>query len=420
MANLKNINDLPVAESAEGLNLIANDNGAAKQIPAEFIGKVKTVNGVEPDANGNIEIKTVAKLSEMENDLFYHKSNCIITLTEADFTEMMLAGANCMAYKGTLPENFTEDMEFGLVCEYENECYTHNISGFIKEGYNVYTDDLFTDNGYMFEDPEYGKYMLCDDCGVSVNWGANLEGEDPVAENIFYVVCLEEPPSAISVYTVNAKRISKSVLDIGDIKGRLRENEHGLDDVWGAVNEAKTVADEAKTAAENAGMNVYTAKVSGSTATVTNAPELKNGMLYLIVPNGQGSPSENASIVWNGTKYPVYAGLTGKGFKITAMTYTINGFALFAQNVPTVVLYNDNKKAFYSMNHVQVEGNIVTAGVPVCTDTDYPKYFLVTNSNGQSRRYPYMRVKSSTAGSSKLFDIRVDDNGTITAVEVTE
>lgn len=38
MANLKNITDLPVAESAEGLNLIVNDNGAAKQIAASAVG----------------------------------------------------------------------------------------------------------------------------------------------------------------------------------------------------------------------------------------------------------------------------------------------------------------------------------------------------------------------------------------------
>ena len=38
MANLKNITDLPVAESAEGLNLIVNDNGAAKQIAAGAVG----------------------------------------------------------------------------------------------------------------------------------------------------------------------------------------------------------------------------------------------------------------------------------------------------------------------------------------------------------------------------------------------
>lgn len=38
MANLKNIVDLPMAESAEGLNLIVNDNGAAKQIAASEVG----------------------------------------------------------------------------------------------------------------------------------------------------------------------------------------------------------------------------------------------------------------------------------------------------------------------------------------------------------------------------------------------
>ena len=38
MANLKNITDLPMAESTEGVNLIVNDNGAAKQIPANEVG----------------------------------------------------------------------------------------------------------------------------------------------------------------------------------------------------------------------------------------------------------------------------------------------------------------------------------------------------------------------------------------------
>jgi hypothetical protein len=38
MANLKNITELPVAESADGLNLIVNDNGVAKQIAASEVG----------------------------------------------------------------------------------------------------------------------------------------------------------------------------------------------------------------------------------------------------------------------------------------------------------------------------------------------------------------------------------------------
>lgn len=38
MANLKHITELPVAESADGLNLIVNDNGSAKQIAASAVG----------------------------------------------------------------------------------------------------------------------------------------------------------------------------------------------------------------------------------------------------------------------------------------------------------------------------------------------------------------------------------------------
>ena len=38
MANVKNITELPVAESSEGLNLIVNDGGSAKQIAASAVG----------------------------------------------------------------------------------------------------------------------------------------------------------------------------------------------------------------------------------------------------------------------------------------------------------------------------------------------------------------------------------------------
>jgi hypothetical protein len=40
MATLKNITELPLAESAEGVNLIVNDNGAAKQIAVGAVGGV--------------------------------------------------------------------------------------------------------------------------------------------------------------------------------------------------------------------------------------------------------------------------------------------------------------------------------------------------------------------------------------------
>lgn len=58
MANLKNIVDLPVAESAEGLNLIVNDNGSAKQIAASEVG-VKSWNDLKDKPFG-AEAKKIA------------------------------------------------------------------------------------------------------------------------------------------------------------------------------------------------------------------------------------------------------------------------------------------------------------------------------------------------------------------------
>lgn len=55
MANLKNITELPVAESAEGLNLIVNDNGSAKQIAASAVGA--QANWTETDESNPAFIK---------------------------------------------------------------------------------------------------------------------------------------------------------------------------------------------------------------------------------------------------------------------------------------------------------------------------------------------------------------------------
>lgn len=55
MANLKNITELPMAESAEGLNLIVNDNGSAKQIAASAVGAQADWN--EKDENSASYIK---------------------------------------------------------------------------------------------------------------------------------------------------------------------------------------------------------------------------------------------------------------------------------------------------------------------------------------------------------------------------
>ena len=78
MANLKNITDLPVLKSAEGLNLIVNDNGAAKQIAAGAVCKVKSVNGAQPDENGNVQIDTASSWNDLKDKPFYAETEVVL------------------------------------------------------------------------------------------------------------------------------------------------------------------------------------------------------------------------------------------------------------------------------------------------------------------------------------------------------
>lgn len=115
MANVKNITDLPIAESTEGLNLIVNDNGAAKQIDSVEIAGAKSWNDLKDKPFG-----------EGEDVMF----EGIVTFTDweafFDMNHKMVAG-------GT---------------------YTLNIDGaeftFIYYGSSVVLNDFVTvDNGYI-------------------------------------------------------------------------------------------------------------------------------------------------------------------------------------------------------------------------------------------------------------------------------
>ena len=67
MANLKNITELPLAESTEGLNLIVNDNGAAKQIEANKVSVQADWNVTDENSPAFIKNKPV----EEEYDIVF-------------------------------------------------------------------------------------------------------------------------------------------------------------------------------------------------------------------------------------------------------------------------------------------------------------------------------------------------------------
>lgn len=68
MKNLRDITELPLAESASNLNLIVNDNGTAKQIPAGLVGAQSDYN--ENDVNSPAFIKN-RPFYEIPGDVLY-------------------------------------------------------------------------------------------------------------------------------------------------------------------------------------------------------------------------------------------------------------------------------------------------------------------------------------------------------------
>jgi hypothetical protein len=72
MNNLKSVTNLPFAESAEGLNLIVNDSGAAKQIAASAVGAQADWNEVDETKPSFIQNKPT-KLGGYNRELVYEK-----------------------------------------------------------------------------------------------------------------------------------------------------------------------------------------------------------------------------------------------------------------------------------------------------------------------------------------------------------
>ena len=57
MAEYIDLNNTEVlAEAGENAKLVVEEDGELKRIPASAVGQVKTVNGVEPDESGNVDV----------------------------------------------------------------------------------------------------------------------------------------------------------------------------------------------------------------------------------------------------------------------------------------------------------------------------------------------------------------------------
>lgn len=81
-----------IEEPVDGATVIIENAGAVKRTPVRNIGKVKTINGVEPDEDGNVEIEVGTSIQPIIitiDESYNYSINCAFV----DFKALVLAGA---------------------------------------------------------------------------------------------------------------------------------------------------------------------------------------------------------------------------------------------------------------------------------------------------------------------------------------
>lgn len=135
----KDIATVDVAGSvSDAAHVLVEDGGVIKRLPKEEVGSgtVKSVNGTEPDENGNVELSVAASWDDLENKPFYEEVKEIVTfdgdvelyhgegspdgLTEPDYSYI---GSKCILYINDTPyEGVIAEHRIVMVPYYKFDC----------------------------------------------------------------------------------------------------------------------------------------------------------------------------------------------------------------------------------------------------------------------------------------------------------
>ena len=134
----KRIGDVELIEAVnESANVIIEDAGVLKKMAAKSIGAVKTVNGVAPDADGNVamEISTVSSWNDLEDKPFYDAGSEveIPVFENADLALTEEEGENGPVYIYEMSEEEIFELEDGCVYNItiDDETYVAEVKPFV-------------------------------------------------------------------------------------------------------------------------------------------------------------------------------------------------------------------------------------------------------------------------------------------------
>lgn len=156
MANLKNIVDLPVAESAEGVNLIIEDNGVAKKIAAGTAGLGGS--GGASDGVQYVEqtLTEEQKMQARKNMGLYYNDETLIDEIELTFSNGSASG---------VVENLEDGATIKIVMSGDSITGQYELIGLVQYQGNPVYDYMFTVNGgpnnYFSIDYMFGNWNNC-------------------------------------------------------------------------------------------------------------------------------------------------------------------------------------------------------------------------------------------------------------------
>ena len=408
------------------------------------------------------------KLSELENDLFYASATEVLTLTKEDFTPQYEVNGDGIpnrigyCYKGAHALDwFTSPDKIGFVVQITEDGEQIVISHHVPNIAAQWNDDMNTNRDYL--DPEEYAYPIiaCENCGIDIVNGVwlPLDGE-PIPEDCFTVLCYGNGDfDSITIYKVDAKKISKDLYDRSDIEKALNEAFCGIEDAIGYASQVETNLGTKMSADNPVGTGAFSmgrkagttigerSHAEGSNTTASGTESHAEG--HYTTASGQYSHAEGGST----TASAYYSHAEGGSTTASGQASHAEGYSTTASGQYSHA-EGDNTIASHKSAHVYGEYNIKD---PATTSAGERGTYvhIVGNGTGKFKRsnahtldwhgVPWYQgrpqfggnaqddgsqtvmangdkeliLASSTEGSEKKFRITVDDSGTITATEVT-
>ena len=410
--------ELEISEAlSDASHVIIEENGDVKRFPANSIGKVKTVNGAEPDESGNVAVEIHAPVQPdfSQNDP-----------TAPDYVK------NRPFYQDTVFDITWDGNAEGLDAVEGMPIY--KVSGTTPEKNDISGSEI------VFENDGVQEVLKADDIGY-------MEGENCIAIGELVVITYAENATMAGIIfpTIGVWFLSFGTHFIRSLKKTITKTLDAkyLPDTVATKSEveaAQTTADNAQTTADNAqntadNVNQKTRAFSSVSESKTITVTRSNGTSGDEADAFLSGGTESYYLSYEGDILPTKDTLVGSSYQFK---YRSGQTATFSVPEDHIFVSDQGDKAIFvtSVGIIATEAGTYTfskyrksaratlnnRGIYLFYDTSSGAYvysFVFAVITEMAKANFGSDGLSLYSSSGKKFKITVDDSGTLTATEVT-